>query len=258
MCPSAEPLTATRPTHLPAATVRLGVVCPLANEEETAVAFVEAVLLECRRPPLASVTLFAVLDTVSTDGTQRLLEELARRRPQVHVVWAPENRGVADAYVRGYREALAAGCDWILEIDGGFAHDPAQIPDFLAPMADGTDCVFGTRFAPGGADRATLGRRLLSRGGTALANRLLGTRLSDMTGGFELFSRPALERVLERGIRSRGPFFQTEVKTHCRGLRVAEVPITYDAGSHRVGVRAVVEALVGLVRLFGRRLRGEL
>lgn len=250
MCPSAEAVAAAP------ATVHLGVVCPMANEEATAVAFVEAVLRECRQPPLVSVTLFAVLDTVSTDGTRRLLDEFSRRRPQLQVVWAPENRGVADAYVRGYREALAAGCDWILEIDAGFAHDPSQIPAFLALMADGADCVFGSRFAPGGADRATLGRRVLSRGGTALANLFLGTRLSDMTGGFELFRREALERVLERGIRSRGPFFQTEVKAHCHGLRLAEVPISYEAGSHRIGVRAVAEALAGLVHLFRLRLRG--
>ncbi len=122
----------------------------------------------------------------------------------------------------------------------------------------GRDCVFGTRFAGGGTSRATVRRRAISRGGTLLTNALLGTRLSDMTGGFELFRRGALQAVLERGIRSKGPFFQTEVKVHCRKLRVAEVPIHYDAASHPVGRVALREALANLAWLFGRRLAGSL
>jgi len=50
-----------------------------------------------------------------------------------------------------------------------------------------------------------------------------------MTSGFELFSRRALELVLERGIHSRAHFFQTEIKVYCRRLRILEVPIHYRA-----------------------------
>ena len=83
----------------------------------------------------------------------------------------------------------------------------------------GNDCVFGSRFTQGAANLGTPWRRTVSRGGTLLTNLLLGTRLTDMTSGFELFTRDALEHVLARGIRSRGPFFQTEIKAHCRDLR---------------------------------------
>jgi dolichol-phosphate mannosyltransferase len=99
---------------------------------------------------------------------------------------------------------------------------------------------------------------VISRGGTALTNVLLGTRLTDMTGGFELFTRDALEHAIAKGIRSKGPFFQTEIRTHCRNLRHVEVPIAYDAASHRVGSRAVGEALANLARLFCLRLAGQL
>jgi len=238
--------------------LHLGIVTPMANEAPTAVEFVEEVLDACISRGFAAVTLFVVVDTASHDETRTLLEEHATRRPQLRVVWAPESRGVADAYVRGYREALAAGCDWILEIDAGFSHDPRQIGTFLDELAAGRDCVFGTRFAAGGSNAGTLRRRAISRGGTALANLLLGTRLTDMTGGFELFTREALEQVMAKGIRSTGPFFQTEIRTHCRNLRHVEVPIAYDAASHRVGGRAIREALANLARLFYLRLAGQL
>jgi dolichol-phosphate mannosyltransferase len=238
--------------------LQLGIVCPMANEEATAVAFVDEVLRECARQGFVGATFFAVVDLVSRDRTRALLDDHARRRPGVRVVWAPETRGVADAYVRGYREALDSGCDWILEIDAGFSHDPREIGKLVAAMAAGNDCVFGTRFATGGSNAATFRRRVISRGGTALTNVLLGTRLTDMTGGFELFTRDALEHAIAKGIRSKGPFFQTEIRTHCRNLRHVEVPIAYDAASHRVGSRAVGEALANLARLFCLRLAGQL
>ena len=238
--------------------IRLGVVCPMANEEATAAEFVAEVLRNVQPFGFAEVAFFAVLDNVSRDRTRELLMELAERHPEVRVVWAPENRAVADAYVRGYREALEHGADWILEIDAGFSHNPAEIPNLLRAMGDDTQCVFGTRFATGGENRGPKRRRAISYGGTILSRVLLGTRLSDMTSGFELFRRDALEEVLRRGIRSKGPFFQTEIKVYCRRMQVVEVPITYDAATHRVRASALWESLVNLSYLVRMRMSGRL
>jgi dolichol-phosphate mannosyltransferase len=240
------------------AEIDLGIVCPMANESETAAQLVDAVLAEVGWYGFRSVQFFVVVDRTSTDGTPELLREVAARAPELRVVWAPENTNVADAYVRGYREAIDAGCEWILELDAGFSHRPQDIPQFFDAMAGGYDCVFGSRFAAGGRNRASLGRRSISRVGTLLANALLGTRLTDMTSGFELFSRESLKKVLAAGIRSKGPFFQTEIKTHCRRLRVAEVPIEYGGGSHAIGPAALGEALLNLAVLFRLRLQGRL
>lgn len=247
-----------RATGPDVADLRLGIVCPMANEAATAVRFVDAVLGECEHFGFDSVTLFVVLDNVSRDDTRELLEAHVVAQPELSVVWAPETQGVADAYVRGYREALDSGCDWILEIDAGFSHEPSDIRKFVAAMADGRDCVFGSRFREGGRNFGTHRRRVISRGGTALTNLLLGTKLTDMTSGFQLFTRATLETVLAMGITSKGPFFQTEIKTYCRDLRIAEIPIRYNAGTHGVGRRAITESFVTLWRLFRRRLAGDL
>lgn len=231
----------------------------MASEEETAIPFVDTVLEQCRSRDFQSVTFFAILDNACKDKTRELLQQHARQKSQLSVIWAPENRGVVDAYLRGYREALAAECDWILEIDAGFSHQPDDIPQFFEKMAEGYDCVFGSRFCNGGRIYdSSLKRNLISRGGTLLANLLLGTRLKDMTSGFEMFSRPALEGVLDRGIRSHGPFVQTEIKTYCRNLNVAEVPIRYRGASHKIDSKAIKDALAGLWRLFRLRHQGQL
>ncbi len=239
--------------------IKLGIVCPMANESATAVAFINEVLAQCEAQNVNSVSFFAVVDKASKDDTVKLLRQLEAERPALRVVWAPENRGVVDAYVRGYREALAAGSDWILEIDAGYSHQPSDIPQFFERIQKGYACVFGSRFCYGGRiEEGTIKRHIVSRGGTVLANMFLGTKLSDMTSGFEMFSRSVLEQVLAKGIRSRGPFFQTEIKAYCRNLAWVEVPIHYRAPSHELNNSTLKDAFINLWRLFRLRVSGRL
>src|ERR1043165_7083071 len=150
--------------------LKLGIVCPMANEEALAEKFVNELLDVCNSAGFALVEMFVVLDKASKDNTLPLLRKLEKQRPQLNVIWAPENRSVVDAYIRGYGEAIKAGCDWILEIDAGYSHQPADVPQFFAAMAEGRDCVFGSRFCDGGSLEGPLKRRIVSRGGTVLAN----------------------------------------------------------------------------------------
>lgn len=233
----------------------LGIVCPMANEGDQAVAFCKAVLEQCSG--FKAVVFFAVFDRANKDSSLDQMRELEQVEPRLRVVWAPENRCVVDAYLRGYREALDAGSDWILEIDAGFSHQPEDIPQFFTAMDRGLDCVFGSRFI-GRFEKSSAKRRFISWGGTMLANLLLGTKQTDMTSGFELFSRETLLMVLGRGIQSRAHFFQTEIKTYCRNLKFTEVPITYRAASPRLGASAVKEAFNQLWRLFQLRLKEQL
>ena len=235
--------------------VDLGIVCPMANEGDEAVAFCEEVLRHCSG--FQRVTFFAVFDRITKDSSLDQMRQLELSEPRLRVVWAPENRCVVDAYMRGFKEALAAGCDWILEIDAGFSHQPSDIPQFFDAMEQGMDCVFGSR-SIGCFKDSSMKRRIVSMGGTMLANLLLGTRQTDMTSGFELFSRETLAMAIDRGIQSKAHFFQTEIKAYCRNLRFVDVPITYRAASPRLGSSAIAEAFQQLWRLFRLRLREQL
>lgn len=229
----------------------------MANEADTAVSFVNQVLAACEG--FRSVEFFAVLDRVCTDGTIDLLKTTAAEERRLRVVWAPENRCVVDAYVRGYREAVASGADWILEIDAGFSHRPADIPSFFQAIDQGYECAFGTRFAKGGKlVRSSFKRKMISHGGTVITNLLLRTKLSDMTSGFQLFRRDILEKLLKKGIVSRGPFFQTEMKAYCMNTRYAEVPITYSMASHNVGAGTIQESFKQLWRLYSLKRARQL
>lgn len=231
---------------------KLGVVIPLANEAGS-IRNLLADVLAWLRPDDA---VFCVVDRASRDDTLGEVRRAAAGDHRINVAWSPENTCVADAYFRGYRDAIDGGCGWILEMDAGYSHDPRDIPRFLEAMERGVDFAAGCRFHPSGRYSGNLFRRALSLGGTRLANLLLGTRLRDMTGGFECFTRRALLHVIERGVESRGPFFQTEIRYMLRGWRSEEVPILYRNPSGAVGGKAVLEALRVLLRLSLRRRKG--
>ncbi len=241
----------------PRATIRLAIVTPMANEGAEAVRFTAEVLRQC--PGFQSVSFYAVIDRATKDNTLELMRAFEIAEPRLKVVWAPENRCVVDAYLRGYREALAGGADWILEIDAGFSHQPSDIPQFFDTMEKGYDCVFGSRFTSGSQIKeSAFFRKIVSWGGTTLTNLAMGTSQTDMTSGFELFTRNALELILANGIQSRAHFFQTEIKVFCRKLKIVEVPITYRAASPGLGSKAIKDAFRQLFRLFQLRLQGKL
>lgn len=229
--------------------MRLGVVTPLANEEHTIDEFLDRTLAQLG--PTDRV--FCVLDGVSKDRTRDLVLARSAAEPRVVLVWAPENRCVVDAYFRGYRAALAAGARWVLEMDGGLSHQPEEIPLFVREMEKGYDYVGGCRFLTRAGYTGPWARYLISRGGGALANLLLGTHMLDMTGGFECFSRRALEAVLAKGVRSRAHFFQTEIKVLMHQFKWTEVPIHYKNPSKSVGKSSLKEAFRNLWALFRER-----
>ena len=230
--------------------LRLGIVTPLANEETTVVEFLDRVLRQIGPDDVV----LCVLDGMCKDRTRGIVEEYHHGRdPRVSVVWSPENRCVVDAYFRGYREAYDRGCRWILEMDGGMSHLPEEIPQFLKGMEEGYEYVGGSRYLKGGAHDSPLTRRIVSRGGTFLAKFLLRAPMSDMTSGFECFSRDAMKEVLDRGVRSRANFFQTEIRYMMCRRRWKEVPIVYHNENSRIGRSSLRESFRILFQLWKER-----
>ena len=225
--------------------VRVAVVVPLANEGASIDDFLRRVIRQLGPDDVV----FGVVDSVSRDDTRAKVEAFADRDARIRPVWAPEDRNVVDAYFRGYREALDSGARWILEMDAGMSHVPEEMPEFLSLIDEGYDYVGGCRFMVGGSHTGSLRRRLVSRSGSTLARVWLGVHMRDLTGGFEMFSRSAMERVVSRGVRSHGTFFQTEIKYLLRDTRWIEVPINYRSSSSRARPGSIRDAVLNLWKL---------
>lgn len=229
------------------------VVIPLANEEREFIEFIHELQMVLTR--LNSGKIYFVVDTVSTDNTLELCKSVSGKDNRFITVWAPENKNIVDAYIRGYREALANKHDLIIEMDAGLSHDPKALPMFLRVLNEGNECAFGSRFINGGsmAD-SPLNRRFFSLFGTILSNLLLGTELYDMTSGFQGFHAHVVQKFVNVSLKSKAHFYQTELRYLLRKRRCAEVPIHYKAPSPRVSQNAILNSVLVLLHYFFKRI----
>jgi dolichol-phosphate mannosyltransferase len=228
----------------------------MANEERDFAPFVTE--LSRAMDALGGGRVFLVLDQVSIDRTLELANDLAAKDSRYSVVWAPENRTVVDAYLNGFRAALAGGFDWIIEMDAGLSHDPSALRFFLEALESGQECVFGSRFVPGGSMRdSPIQRIALSRGGSLAARLLLGSRVCDMTSGFEAFRRDVVENLVAFPLRSQAHFYQTEVRHLARRRKWVEIPINYRAPSPSVRGASVHNAVRTLLYYTWLRVIGR-
>ena len=222
------------------------VVMPVANEEET----MEQLLDRILALPYDNLFVYPVIDDYSKDRTEEIIRRKETETGRVKCIYYKESKGVITCYLEGFRQALKDGAEWIVEMDGGLSHIPEEIPQFIEKLEQGYDCVWGSRFMKDGEMRnLPFYRRVLSQGGTFLSNFVLGTRLKDMTSGFEAFTRETMEKMNLDGILSRGHMYQTEMRFYCRKLHTIEVPIHYVGGASSLKGSSVTEALRLLFQL---------
>ena len=225
---------------------RVFVVMPVANEE----ASIEPLVREILALPQA-LHLCPVMDKFSKDRTQEIIEGLQNEyEGRLELLFYEGSTGVASCYLYGFKAALDRGATAVVEMDGGGSHQPSDIPTFLDKLAQGYECVFGSRFIEGGRlENQPLSRKFLSRGGTILANTVLRTKLRDMTSGFEAFRAEVLRALDLDAFLSRAHMFQTEMRYYCRKLRIAEIPIRYVGSQSSLKGKTILRALKILFRL---------
>jgi dolichol-phosphate mannosyltransferase len=219
-------------------------ILPTYNEAENIERIVRAAL-----PQLASASddpHILIVDDGSPDGTGEIADRLASEFAEVEVLHRTAKEGLGRAYLAGFERALAAGADFVLEMDSDFSHDPADLPRLLAADAD---LVLGSRYVPGGGVTDWgLFRRLLSRGGSWYARMVLRVPVRDLTGGFKCFRRATLEGIDYTKTHADGYGFQIELTYRAikAGFRVKEVPIVFrdrQAGTSKMSPRIAIEAV---------------
>ncbi|MDR2953479.1 MAG: glycosyltransferase [Prevotella sp.] len=230
------------------------IIIPMANESEDFQPLVSTLTDELDK--LECGTVYFIVDNVTKDNTLELCNDLSDRDKRFVAVWAPENRNVVDAYLRGYREALNNGHEIIIEMDAGLSHDPRALPMFLRVLNEGNECAFGSRFINGGSIwDSNWKRTFISKSGTILSNVLLGTKMYDMTSGYQGFHASIVKKFLDYGLLSKAHFYQTELRYLLRKTRYAEIPIHYRAPSPSVSKKAISNSLSVLFYYFKQRLK---
>ena len=176
--------------------INFAIIVPMANESKDFNPFIDELKETLSNYNKAKV--YIIVDNVSKDNTLELCESLSKNDPRFITIYEPLNNNIVDAYLRGYKEAYKNGHEIIIEMDAGLSHDPKAIPLFLKALNDGYVCAFGSRFMEGGSIKdSNFKRTFLSKFGTYLSNFLLGSKLHDMTSGYQGFHAPLVKQLLE-------------------------------------------------------------
>ncbi len=219
--------------------MKLSVVIPCYNERATLEEIIRRVLAQ----PY-DIEVIAV-DDGSTDGTLDVLREIAQRNPAVRVLAQPMNAGKGAALRRGFAEATG---DVVIVQDADLEYDPADYAMLLGPIVSGrADVVYGSRFLHGPRRVLYYWHAMANHLLTTLSNMVTDLNLTDMETGYKVFRREVIQ-----GVRIDESRFGVEPEMTIKlaripGLRIYEVPISYDGRTYeqgkKIGFKDAVRAL---------------
>jgi dolichol-phosphate mannosyltransferase len=135
-------------------------------------------------------------------------------------------------------------------MDADFSHDPAVLLE-MARCIDSCNLVLGSRYVKGGSlDKDwPAWRKFLSGFGNFYARTILAFPLRDVTGGYRMWRREALQNMPLDRIRSSGYVFTVEMAyvAYLTGHKIIEIPIYFADrrwGKSKMSLKIQIEAAV--------------
>ncbi len=179
-----------------------------------------------------------LVDDSSPDGTG----EIARDYYNVEVVTRAGKLGIATAYLDGFRTAFARRSTYIVQMDAGLTHKPADVGRLVVQAQEtNSDLVIGSRFLT----KSVKGPRTFISLGAAFLMRRLGINVRDASSGFRCWRTDTLAGMDFVSVRARGFAFQLELlhRAWQAGGRITEMPIEYLLTNSSFNSGMLIEAL---------------
>jgi dolichol-phosphate mannosyltransferase len=217
--------------------LKLALTIPTYNEAKNLELLLPSIKKVLKTAKDLQVTVF-VIDDNSPDKTAAVADRLGRQLKSknfsVKVINKPTKEGLGAAYIYGFKKILRQDFDFIMQMDADMSHNPVYIPKFIAATKK-ADLVIGSRYIEGGsAPDWGLLRKILSRGGNFYARLLLSRKITDYTGGFNLYSSGLLKSLNLGAIEAPGYGFLIQLKYRalkkCQAIK--EVPIVFNDRQH--------------------------
>ncbi len=132
----------------------------------------------------------------STDGTTRILQEMATVDPHLRVLVLQENQGKGAAVLHGLEEAVRAGYTHALTLDSDGQHPAERIPAFIAEsMRQPQAMILGKPVFDDDAPQLRVQGRKISNSWAKLET--LGAGIGDSLFGFRVYPVKPLSRIMQ-------------------------------------------------------------
>ena len=218
----------------------IAVVVPAFNEAESLPELVERI--EATINGMGKSWEVWIVDDGSTDGTFKVVEELATVRPQVHGLCFGRNFGKAAALAAGFR---AVSAEVVITMDADLQDDPAEIPALCALIDDGFDLVSGWK-----TDRKdSFIKNNTSKIFNWFTSQMCGLRLHDFNCGLKAYRGPVTRSVQLYGDMHR----YVPALAHLNGYAVTEMPVKHFArkyGTTKYGMARFINGFLDLLTVY--------
>lgn len=217
-----------RDAHAASPRRRVSLLVPVYNEEDAIDLFLARI-----GPALEEALLYLApngdheivfVDDGSTDGTWRVLQEMATAHPTVRAVRLSRNFGKESALACGLSRARGAA---VVPMDVDLQDPPSLLPRMVAAWRDGFEMVLARRTD---RSRDSVPKRLSAAGFYRVFNLLSDHAIPENVGDFRLMDRRVVDAVLQLRENSRfnkGLFdwvgFRRTVVDYERPVRIAGV-----------------------------------
>ena len=207
----------------PQALQLLTVVIPARNEEDCIVSTVEHLHLELRLRKIPHEII--VVDDASTDRTWEVLNEITAEVPTLVPLRNPGPHGFGRAIAYGLDHMSG---DAVVIMMADESDDARDVVRYWNLLCEGYDCVFGSRFLPGGGviDYPRL-KLFINRLANRFIRGLFRVKLNDTTNAFKAYRRTVIDGCRPLISQHFNITVELPLKAMVRGYSWTTMPITW-------------------------------
>jgi glycosyltransferase involved in cell wall biosynthesis len=159
---------------------------PCYNDEATIASMVSLTLTTI--DDVGAVGSVVVVNDGSTDGSAKVLDELAAREPRLRILTHERNSGYGAVLLSGFASATK---QWVFYTDGDAQYDPTELALLVRQASDDVDVVQGYKLRR--ADSMT--RRVVGRVYHRFVALFFGLEIRDTDCDFRLIRKAMLDKV---------------------------------------------------------------